>query len=81
MQISDRGLIIPAFPTTSLLCAVPSIIDDHLNHIRISVRKPYDLCKRPAGICSKHRIQHSGSRIWLTLDHCPGPSRSIINIR
>ena len=55
MQISDRRLIIAAFHTASLLCAFPSIIDDHLNHIRISVRKPYDLCKRPAGICTVTR--------------------------
>ena len=39
MQVSDCGLIIPEFPTTSLLCAFPSIIDHHLNHIRVSVRK------------------------------------------
>ena len=49
MQVSERGLIIPEFPTTGLLCAFRSIIDHHLNHIRVAVRKPCVLCKRPAG--------------------------------
>ena len=44
MQVSDWGLIIPEFPTTSLLCAFQSIMDYYLNHICVSVRKPCVLC-------------------------------------
>jgi len=36
IQVCDRRLIIPEFPTTNLLCVSQSIIDHHLNHIRVS---------------------------------------------
>ena len=69
MQVSDHGLIIPEFPTNSLLCAFHSIIDLYLNYIHLSVLEPYVLCNWPARWGSEHRIKYYGSRIWLTVPH------------
>ena len=80
MQVSDRRLIMPEFPTTSLLFAFRSIIDHHLYHIHVSVRKPYVLCKRSAGRGSEHRIEYRGSRMSLTVPHSQVWARSMTNV-